>query len=218
MKRMLLTFACAALFVTGGFAGGVATLIVTSSNNPAGNQLLVFDGAGTQIQTVSTNGLGGVSGNAGGIAATRDRVAVVNFLSQSVSIFDVTAAGVQFRQLVSTVSRPVSVAFGKDHLYVLGTTTVESHRIAEGDVDAAPDGSTELAVGDGSSAQVGVLADQLLITEKANTIETVALHGGAWPVRQRAFRFRRAAIRRSVSSPAVRTATLQSPIPTRLAS
>jgi hypothetical protein len=178
MKRIILSFALAAALVTSGSATGVTTLVVTSSNNPAGNQLLVYDDGGTLMQTASTNGLGGVSGNAGGIAATPDSVAVVNFLSQSVSIFDVTASGVQFRQVISTLSRPVSVAFGKDHLYILGTTWIESHRIAGGDVDAAPDGSASLVIGDGSAAQVGVLADQLLVTEKSNTVEVVGLLGG----------------------------------------
>jgi hypothetical protein len=176
---MLLTVALAGLLVAGGSAKNATTLVVTSSNNPGGNQLLVYDGAGALLQTTGTNGLGGVSGNAGGIAATRDRLAVVNFLSQTVSIFDVTASDLQFRQLVPTLSRPVSVAFGKDHLYILGTTSIESHTIAAGDVDAAVDGSASLLVGDGSAAQVGVLANQLLVTEKANTVEVVALHGGA---------------------------------------
>lgn len=179
MKRILVSVALAAVLVAGGSAGGVTTLVVTSTNSPVGNQLLVYNSSGTLTQTANTNGLGGVSGNAGGIAATRDSIAVVNFQSQSVSIFDLTTSAVQFRQAVSTLSRPVSVAFGKDHLYVLGTTSIESHAIAAGDVDPAPDGSASLVIGDGSAAQVGVLAEQLLITEKANTVEVVALHGGA---------------------------------------
>jgi hypothetical protein len=76
------------------------------------------------------------------------------------------------------LSPPVSVAFGQDHLYILGTTFVESHRVMGHDVEPAADGSAPLLVGDGSAAQVGVLADALLITEKSNTIETVALRGG----------------------------------------
>jgi hypothetical protein len=178
MNRMLLTVALAGLLVAGGSAKDATTLVVTSSNNPTGNQLLVYDDAGALLQTVGTNGFGGVSGNAGGIAATRNRVAVVNFLSQTVSIFDVTASGLQFRNLIPTLSRPVSVAFGKDHLYVLGTTSIESHNIAGGEVDASADGAASLLVANGSAAQVGVLADQLLVTEKANTVEVVALHGG----------------------------------------
>ena len=94
-----LCVAAAMLVATAGLAAAEpTTFVVTSSNNPAGNQLLVYDTAGNLIQAAPTGGLGGVAGNAGGIAATRDSIAVVNFQSQSVSIFDVTDAGVQFRQ------------------------------------------------------------------------------------------------------------------------
>jgi hypothetical protein len=73
----------------------------------------------------------------------------------------------------------VSVAFGKDHLYVLGTTTVESHRIGQGGVEDAPDGVATLLASDGSAAQVGVVGDQLLLTEKSGNIESVRLRAGA---------------------------------------
>jgi hypothetical protein len=155
-----------------------AIFVLTSSNNPAGNQLLIYDASGVLIQTAATNGLGGVSGNAGGITATRDSVAVVNFGSSSVSLFDTSDSGVQLRQVVPTLSPPVSVAFGKDHLYILGTAFVESHRITGRDVDAVADGSAALRIGDGSAAQVGVLADRLLISEKSNEVEIVDLLGG----------------------------------------
>jgi len=158
---------------------GPATLVITSSNNSLGNQLLVYDTSGALLQTAATGGLGGVSGNAGGIAASQDSVAVVNFGSQSVSIFDIAGSAVQLRQVVTTLSRPVSVAFGKNHLYVLGTVFVESHRIDGHDVDGIADGFSPLRQGDGSAAQVGVVADQLLITEKSNEVEVVDLRGGA---------------------------------------
>jgi len=47
------------------------TVIVTSSN-AAANQLLVFDTEGALIQTVSTQGQGGVGGNAGRRAGPAD--------------------------------------------------------------------------------------------------------------------------------------------------
>jgi hypothetical protein len=167
------------LIATSGRAGAEpATFVVTSSNSPAGNQLLVYDIAGNLIQSAPTGGLGGVAGNAGGIAATRDSIAVVNSHSESVSIFSVTDAGVQLRQVVPALSSPVSVAFGKDHLYVLGTSTVESHRLSGADVESTADGSASLVAGDGSAAQVGVLGSALLITEKSNIVETVGLNGG----------------------------------------
>lgn len=154
-------------------------LVVTSSNTQA-NQLLVYDTTGTLIQTVSTQGQGGVGNNAGGIAAQNGTVAVVNFGSQSVSILELGNGGFTLRSVVSTVSPPVSVAFGEDHLYVLGTTTVESHRIREAStVDANADGVATLSRADGSSAQVGVVGDQLVISEKSGAIEVIDLRDGA---------------------------------------
>jgi len=155
------------------------TLVVTSSN-AAKNELLVYNSDGELIQTLSTQGKGGASGNAGGIEADRNVVAVVNFGSQSVSMFERGDDGFHLAQLVPTASSPVSVAFGVDHLYILGTTTVESHRMFGSDVSSSSDGVVTLLKADGSSAQVGVLPNQLIITEKSNMIETVnLLPGGA---------------------------------------
>jgi hypothetical protein len=92
-----------------------------------------------------------------------------------VSLFDRGNNGFRMKQLVPTVSSPVSVAFGADHLYILGTTKVESHAIYGSSVNPSPDGVVGLLVADGSAAQVGVLPNQLIITEKSNTIETVNL-------------------------------------------
>jgi hypothetical protein len=96
-----------------------------------------------------------------------------------VSIFRRTAQGFALDQTVLTVSPPVSVAFGHDHLYVLGTTSVESHELSKASVDATNDGAVALLRADGSAAQVGVVGDQLLITEKSGAVEVVELHGGA---------------------------------------
>lgn len=159
-----------------------AALVVTASN-AAKNQLMVYDTGGKLIQTIATGGQGGVSGNAGGIEAHGDMLAVVNFGSQSVSIFERQGDGFQMRQLVPTVSSPVSVAFGAGHLYVLGTTHVESHRIDGSYVSSGADGAVTLLMANGTAAQVGVLPNQLVIAEKGTTtgtIETVKLlPGGA---------------------------------------
>ena len=150
------------------------TLVVTASNATQ-NQLLVFNAGGKLIQTVSTQGKGGVSGNAGGIEARGDMLAVVNYGSKSVSIFERWNGGFEVKQLVPAASAPVSVAFGDNHLYILGTTKVESHEIFGSHVNSSPDGLTSLLVADGSAAQVGVLPGQLVISEKSNVIETVGL-------------------------------------------
>ena len=114
------------------------TVIVTASNAPAANQLLVYSPSGALLESLPTLGQGGVSGNAGGVAAARDRVAVVNFGSSNVSVFVRDGDGSSFRleSLVPTQGNPVSVAFGEQHLYVLTTTRVESHPMSERGVHA----------------------------------------------------------------------------------
>jgi hypothetical protein len=139
----------------------------------------VYDTAGTLVQEVATLGQGGAGNNAGGIAARNGTVAVVNFGSQTVSLFSRGDAGFELRQTITTDSQPLSVAFGKTHLYVLGTTTVESHRIGSEGVEAPADGTAGLLIADGSAAQVGVVGDELIVTEKSGAVERVQLLNGA---------------------------------------
>ena len=157
------------------YAQGNPIVLVVTASNAANNQLMVYNSTGKLLQAVNTQGKGGASGNAGGIAAQGDLVAVVNFGSQSVSIFERVDNGFQMTQLVPTVTSPVSVAFGSSHLYILGTTKVESHQMFGPVVSSNPDGAVTLLTADGSSAQVGVLPTQLIVTEKSNMIETVSL-------------------------------------------
>ena len=172
----------AVALLTAGIAASAAqgdgTIIVTSSNT-ADNRLLVYDTAGTLIQEVPTLGQGGAGSNAGGIATTNGIVAVINFGSQTVSLFSRGEGGFELRQTIPTGSQPVSVAFGKTHLYVLGTATVESHRIGSDGVEAPADGTAGLLIADGSAAQVGVAGDELIVTEKSGAIERVQLREGA---------------------------------------
>ncbi len=154
------------------------TLVVTSSN-AAANQLLVYDSTGALVQALPTQGQGGVGGNAGGIATGYGLLAVVNFGSQSVSIFSRGDSGFELRDVLPTLSQPVSVAFGKDHLYVLGATLLESHRLERGSVRPDADGFVALLAADGSAAQVGVTGDQLIATEKSGAVEVVQLRDGA---------------------------------------
>jgi DNA-binding beta-propeller fold protein YncE len=96
-----------------------------------------------------------------------------------VSLFTRGEGGFELRQTIPTSSQPVSVAFGKTHLYVLGTTTVESHRIGPDGVEASADGTAGLLIADGSAAQVAVAGDELILTEKSGAIERVQLREGA---------------------------------------
>lgn len=153
--------------------------LVVTATNAAENQLLVYSADGMLLQTLSTEGKGGASGNAGGIEAKNGLVAAVNFGSQSVSIFERGGDGLHLSQVISTVTSPLSVAFGEDHLYILGATTIESHAIYGHEVSNSADGLATLLKADGSAAQVGVLPGQLIISEKSNVIETVELSDGA---------------------------------------
>lgn len=184
MKKAIFGSALLGLMVAG--AGNAQTaarwndgdLVVTSSNT-ASNELLVYNTRGMLVEQSPTGGAGGVTGNAGGIAQDHDRLAVVNFGSGNVSVFRKGGAGVplQLEKLVPALNNPVSVAFGHNHLYILTTTYIESHPIDRHGVSSIADGKAQLAIADGSAAQVGVIGGQLIITEKSNAIETVNLTG-----------------------------------------
>lgn len=154
--------------------------VVTASNDANNNELLVYDANGKLLQTVSTGGNGGVSPNiiGGGIAKTDALVAVINYGSQTVSLFKQQDGALKLIKNIQALSKPVSLAFGHNHLYVLGTNTIESHKMDGDSVADQPDGSMRLYVGDGSAAQVGVLTKQLIISERSNTIELVELNDG----------------------------------------
>ena len=176
MKNIARNIFLSLIGAAAAFAAAPATgpLVVTASNQVQ-NQLMVYDSAGHLLQTLATGGKGGVSGNSGGVAAWNGFVAVVNFNSQTVSVFERVRNRLQLTQSIQTASSPVSVAFGHNHLYILGATRVESHLIFGRLVDPNPDGVVALLKSDGSAAQVGVLPDSLVITEKNSVIETISL-------------------------------------------
>jgi hypothetical protein len=181
MRKLLVVLSAVLLFAAPGHVRAEKepqTFVLTASNTVA-NHLLIYDVNGALVQTVSTQGQGGVGGNAGGVTAKGHLVAAVNFGSNSVAVLGLKDDRFHVRQLMSAV-RPVSVAFGNEHLYILGTTTVESHQMYGSDIASNPDGVVTLLRADGSAAQVGVVTGQLVIAEKSNTIETVNLnHEGA---------------------------------------
>ncbi|MFC3650079.1 hypothetical protein ACFONN_00870 [Dyella humi] len=182
MKKAIYGSALLALMVANavhaqpGFGWHSGDLIVTSSNT-ASNQLLVYDTSGKLIEQIATGGAGGVSGNAGGIAQNHDLLAVVNFGSGNVSVFRKSPEHhlLQLEKQVPAITNPVSVAFGRGHLYILTATHIESHSIDRFGVASSADGEAQLVIADGSAAQVGVLNGQLVVAEKSNAIETVDL-------------------------------------------
>lgn len=176
------------LIVIGAIAlwGGVAAsaqiqfgqpLVVVASNATA-NQLLVYNTNAQLVETISTKGQGGVASgsNSGGIAVNQSQIAVINYGSKNISLFSRIGNGFLLTQLIPSSSNPESVAFGNNHLYILGTTTIESHQMFGFFANTNPDGLTHLLVADGSAAQVGVVQNELIFTEKSNAIETANLN------------------------------------------
>jgi len=195
MKKTLFTSLAVGLFLTS--AGLLVardhqkTLVITMTNDPDSNALIVVDAKTNQrLQTVSTGGKGGVAGNARGVKQYDGQLlAAVNYKSGTVAIFKRVDDRLSLDQLVVTTSPPVSVDFSNDHLYVAGDTTVDSFEI-HGHHVGRLDGTTHLAlagggvVNPGATAQIGVVnPDSLLVTIKTDpipgTVDVIHLRDGA---------------------------------------
>src|SRR5882724_6905027 len=89
----------------------IATLAVTMTNDSEANQIQVYDTATSGLlQTLSTGGKGGVSGNARGVKQYNGELfAAVNNGSNTVAVFRRQGDGLKFEQLVTTTSAPVSI-------------------------------------------------------------------------------------------------------------
>jgi hypothetical protein len=168
-----------------------STLAVTMTNDSVSNALQVYDtSTHALLQTLSTQGQGGVGGNARGVRQYRgDLVAAVNNASNTVAIYRRQGDGLRFEKLVTTTSVPVSVDFGNDHMYVAGATTVDSF-VLRGDTIGWRDGTAilQLATGgvppNGSTAQIAALdSRRVLVTLKADpdpgSVDIIALEDGA---------------------------------------
>jgi hypothetical protein len=168
-----------------------ATLAVTMTNDPTANAIKVYDASdGALVQTLSTQGKGGIGGNARGVKQYNgELLAAVNHGSNTVAVFRRDGERFVFEKLVTTTSAPVSIDFANDHMYVAGTTTVDSFVLRQNRVQWMDGTATlQLAGGgapvEGSTAQVGVVDDsRLLVTLKTDpdpgTVDIVALDNGA---------------------------------------
>ena len=142
MSRSLVHFCVAAALLAGGGRSALASetrgrdLAAVMTNDVNANTLNVYDAhSGQLLQALPTQGKGGASGNARGVRQFDDRfVAGVNFGSNSVAIFRRDGDRLRFDTLVATSSPPVSVDFGNGHMYVAGTTTIESFVMHDGQV------------------------------------------------------------------------------------
>ncbi len=181
MKNLCYVFSLMMLTMAFALQAQPSPYVVVTISNDDNNQLLVYDANGQQVQAVPTGEKGGVGPHivGGGVTYANGLVAVINHDSQSVTLFKQDRGNFRPVQTVKALSKPVSLAFGQGHLYILGTTTVESHKLNGEMVNEQPDGSARLLAGDGSAAQVGVLPNHLIISERKNMIELAELRNGA---------------------------------------
>jgi hypothetical protein len=164
-------------------AGGKSAkpLFLTMTNGTGSNYLVVIDTNTKETSYLPTNGFGGASGNAGGVAVAGTLAAVVNFGSQNVTIFVRHGNNLQPTQMIPTASKPLSVAFAHSHLFVLGQTTLQSFAVYGESVQVAADGSTPLLHSDGSAAQVVGINGGVAYSEKSGTISIAAVSASGTP-------------------------------------
>lgn len=151
-----------------------APLFLTATNG-ANNFLAVVNARTKQTDFVPTGGFGGAGGNAGGVAVSDKIAAAVNFGSSNVTIFIRHGNAMEPSQVIKTSSQPVSVAFGHNHLVVLGLTTAESFPVYGNMVAPNNDGVVQLAKGDKSAAQIVAYNGGVVYSEKSGSLATLSL-------------------------------------------
>jgi hypothetical protein len=151
-----------------------APLFLTATNGA--NNFLAVVNTRTRVTTyVPTGGFGGAGGNAGGVAAEGTIAAAVNFGSTNVTIFVRRGDAMEPTQVIKTASPPLSVAFGHNHLVVLGQTTAESFPVFGNNVGKDADGLVQLVKGDKSAAQIVTYAGGVLYSEKSGSVAALDL-------------------------------------------
>jgi 6-phosphogluconolactonase len=160
--------------------------VFTSSNSPAGNQLLVYAHGASGLSLVASADTGGLGtgaglGSQGAVNLSRDGryVFVVNAASNTISTFRLAHSG---PQLVSTVDsgglNPISSTEHEGIVYVLndgGAGNIAGFRNLQGQLHAIAGATRPLSVAGGAApAQVGFSADgdALVVTEKGTNVLT----------------------------------------------
>jgi hypothetical protein len=156
-------------------------LVLTSTNGPGTNQVLVYQlQAGTTaalslVQTLPTGGRGGASGNAGIVQMKDDFGAVANYGSNSVSQLVRERDFVEVRgqiKLAPGCLKPDSVALTREQLFVVGTNCAESHAWPSGIQDGAV-----VHLADTSAAQIAVGKTWGAVTFTSGAVQQVGLTG-----------------------------------------
>jgi hypothetical protein len=122
---------------------GRSTLVLTSSNDPSTNNVLVFKldtgqtPSLTLASTLPTGGKGGAGGNAGILQFKDNFGAVANFASNTVTQLARTGNAIALRRTIDLASQctgPDSVALAHDNLFIVGANCAESHNWPSGSI------------------------------------------------------------------------------------
>ena len=168
----------AALFLTTALAVAGqqerSVFVLTSTNNPSGNAVVVFKLNTAETPSLSlagtlpTGGKGGAGTNAGILQFKDDLGAVANYGSNSVSQlvrYDNFIAIGRTIHLAPDCAKPDSVALTKEHLFVVGTNCAESHAWPSGNVDG-----TVVSLSDPSAAQIAVGENWAAVTLTSGSV------------------------------------------------
>lgn len=180
---LMTLLAGAPAFAQGWREPGRNVLVLTSTNDPHGNQVLVFQmqqgdsPALSLAQTLPTGGKGGAGANAGAVQFKGEWGAVANDGTNSVTQLardgDAIFASKVIRLAAGCVS-PDSVALAHRHLFVVGANCAQSYEWPSG----APAGSL-VHLTDSSAAQIVVGKNWGAITFTSGALAQLGLRQGA---------------------------------------
>ncbi len=155
------------------------TFVVTSSNDPNANQVVVFKlhsgdtPSLTFVNTVPTGGKGGAGGNGGSVQFRGPQGAVVNFGSNTVTRLVRDEDSIRIAAsipLAPNCVQPVSVALGDRHAFVVGANCAESHSWPSGDI-----AGRTVSLSDNSAAQIVAGQSWAALTLKSGSVVSLGL-------------------------------------------
>jgi hypothetical protein len=147
--------------------------VLTSTNDAAGNQVVVFklsQGSLSYVDSLPTGGNGGASGNAGAVQFAGPFGAVVNYGSNSVTRLERSENDNRIAvkgafSLASQCTQPVSVALKDWHALVVGSNCAESHAWPSGNLDGGV-----VSLTDTSAAQIAAGQTWAAVTLKSGSV------------------------------------------------
>ncbi|MGA7340144.1 MAG: hypothetical protein WBE72_23035 [Terracidiphilus sp.] len=158
-----------------------APLVLTSTNDPSGNAVVVFrlNTTGTPslalAETLRTGGKGGAGTNAGILQFQDDLGAVANYgsntISQLVRYGNAITVGKTIHLAPDCLS-PDSVALTPEHLFVVSASCAESHAWPSGFVDGSV-----VSLADPSAAQIAAGRNWAAVTMSSGSLLALPLTG-----------------------------------------